>query len=134
MNWVVIRVKLEPFEAKNTFYYLRHTVNFNNINCEDLYSNLWKAQIQWGLVAMFLEKTGAPVKDRSMIYKAVVQAVVLSGSNLWVVMDPMTNPDAIIRYKRSDIILWVRSDASYLSCPKAQSRVGGMHFLSNKPP
>ena len=33
-----------------------------------------------------------------------------------------TNPDATIRYKRSDMVLWVHSDASYLSCPKAQSR------------
>ena len=45
-----------------------------------------------------------------------------------------TNPDTIIRYKRSDMVLWVHSDASYLSCPKSQSRAGGMHFLSDKPP
>ena len=82
MNWVVIRVKLDPFEAKTTISYLRHTVNFNNSNCEDLYINLWKAHIQWMLVAMFLEKTGAPVKDRAMIYKAVVQAVILYGSKI----------------------------------------------------
>ena len=44
-----------------------------------------------------------------------------------------TNPDATIRYTRSDIVLWVHSNASYLSCPKARSRSGGMHFLSNKP-
>ena len=45
-----------------------------------------------------------------------------------------TNPDATIRYTQSDMVLWVHSDASYLSCPKARSRAGGMHFLSNKPP
>ena len=45
-----------------------------------------------------------------------------------------TNPDATIRYKRSDMVLWVHSDASYLSCPKARSLSGGMHFLSDKPP
>ena len=45
-----------------------------------------------------------------------------------------TIPDATIRYTRSDMVLWVHSDASYLFCPKAQSRAGGMHFLSNKPP
>ena len=38
---------------------------------------------------MFLEKTGAPVKDRAMIYKAVVQAVIMYGSKIWVFMDPM---------------------------------------------
>ena len=43
-----------------------------------------------------------------------------------------TNPDATIRYKRSDMVFWVHSDASCLSCLKAQSRAGGMHFLSDK--
>ena len=32
------------------------------------------------------------------------------------------------------MVLWVHSDASYLSCPKARSIAGGMHFLSDKPP
>ena len=32
------------------------------------------------------------------------------------------------------MVLCVHSDASYLSFPKARSRAGGMHFLSNKPP
>ena len=45
-----------------------------------------------------------------------------------------THPNATIQYKRSDMVLWVHSDASYLSCPKARSISGGMHFLSNKPP
>ena len=45
-----------------------------------------------------------------------------------------TNPDATIRYKRSGTIVWVHSDASCLSFPKAQSRVGGMNLLSDKPP
>ena len=45
-----------------------------------------------------------------------------------------TNPDATIRYTQSDMVLWVHSNASYLSLPKARSRAGGMHFLSNKPP
>ena len=30
-----------------------------------------------------------------------------------------TNPDATIRYKRSDMVLWVHSNASYLYFPKA---------------
>ena len=30
-----------------------------------------------------------------------------------------TNPDATIRYKRSDVVLWVHCDAYYFSCPKA---------------
>ena len=45
-----------------------------------------------------------------------------------------TNPDATIRYTRSDMVLWVHIDASYFSFPKARSRSGGMHFLSDKHP
>ena len=42
-----------------------------------------------------------------------------------------TCPDAKIRYNASGMILQIHSDGSYLSCPKARSRVGGHHFLSN---
>jgi hypothetical protein len=42
-----------------------------------------------------------------------------------------THPDATIRFKASDMILHVHSDASYLSETKARSRVGGYFFLGN---
>ena len=44
-----------------------------------------------------------------------------------------THPDAKIRYKASDMVLNVHSDASYLSAPKARSRAGGYFFLGQKP-
>jgi hypothetical protein len=40
-----------------------------------------------------------------------------------------THSDANIRYSASDMILHVHSDASYLSEPKARSRVGGHFYL-----
>ena len=43
-----------------------------------------------------------------------------------------THPDAFIRYHASDLLLWVHSDASYLTESKAGSRFGGHHYLSNK--
>ncbi len=42
-----------------------------------------------------------------------------------------THPDAILSYAKSNMILSVHSDASYLSKPKAQSRMGGHFFLSD---
>jgi hypothetical protein len=42
-----------------------------------------------------------------------------------------THPDAIIWYRASDMILNVHSDVSYLSAPKARSRVGGYFFLGS---
>jgi len=41
-----------------------------------------------------------------------------------------TNPDAILTYKKSNMVLTVHSDASYLSEPGARSRAGGHFFMS----
>ena len=43
-----------------------------------------------------------------------------------------SNPDATVRWHASDMILHIHSDASYLSEPKARSRVGGFFYLGNK--
>jgi hypothetical protein len=45
-----------------------------------------------------------------------------------------THPDATIRCHASDMILHIHSDVSYLSVSNAQSRLGGLFFLGNKPP
>jgi hypothetical protein len=44
-----------------------------------------------------------------------------------------THPDAVICYCRSDMILKIHSDASYLSEAKACSHVGGHFYMGNKP-
>ena len=44
-----------------------------------------------------------------------------------------TNPNAVIRYYASDMVLNVHSDASYLTAPKARSRAGGHFFLGSLP-
>ena len=43
-----------------------------------------------------------------------------------------THPDASITYEASDMILHVHSDASYLTEPRARSRVGGHFYMSDK--
>ena len=48
-----------------------------------------KAQRKWGMVAKVMDKTGGMIKAREMMYKAVVQAVRLYGSERWVVKDTM---------------------------------------------
>jgi len=45
-----------------------------------------------------------------------------------------THPDATVRYHASDMVLWIHSDASYLTAPKGRSRAAGYHFLSSTPP
>jgi hypothetical protein len=43
-----------------------------------------------------------------------------------------THPDATIRFKASNMLLHVHSDASYLSAPEALSQAGGHHFLGKQ--
>ena len=43
-----------------------------------------------------------------------------------------TYPNTFIRYKASDMILNVDSDAAYLVAPKARSRIAGYYYLSSK--
>jgi hypothetical protein len=42
-----------------------------------------------------------------------------------------THPNATVRYTKSDMILKIHSDASYLSETEARSRAGGLFFLGN---
>jgi hypothetical protein len=44
-----------------------------------------------------------------------------------------THPNAVVRFHASDMVLWIESDASYLSEPKGRSRAGGFHYLSDRP-
>ena len=49
----------------------------------------------------------------------------------WLLDYVATHPDAILTYEKSDMILAVHSDASYLSEPQARSRAGGHFFLTS---
>ena len=44
-----------------------------------------------------------------------------------------TNPDAVIRFRASDMILNLHSDANYLSAACGRSRAGGYFFLGSLP-
>jgi hypothetical protein len=44
-----------------------------------------------------------------------------------------THPDATLRYYKSGMVLYVHTDASYLSELNARSRLGGLFFLSSMP-
>ena len=45
-----------------------------------------------------------------------------------------TNPNAVLRYHKSDMKLAIDSDASYLSERNAKSRAGGYHYLTSRVP
>ena len=43
-----------------------------------------------------------------------------------------THPDAAVHFRKSDMLLAIHSNASYLSEAKSRSRVGGYFFLANR--
>jgi hypothetical protein len=43
-----------------------------------------------------------------------------------------THPDAVLRFTKSDMKLHIVSNTSYVSEPKARSRVGGYYYLDGK--
>ena len=51
----------------------------------------------------------------------------------WLLDYIATYPNPSITFKRSNMILYIASDSSYLSVAKSRSRVGGYHFLGNTP-
>ena len=46
-----------------------------------------KAQRQWGVTEKLLKNTGVTVREQAMIYKAVVQKVLLYGNKSWLVIE-----------------------------------------------
>ena len=45
--------------------------------------------MQWGVMSRVLENTGAEMRTGAILYKEVVQTVLLYGSNSWVIMGAM---------------------------------------------
>ena len=45
-----------------------------------------------------------------------------------------THPNPTIRFKASDMILHIDTDAAYLVLPGAKSRIAGYYYLTNPPP
>ncbi len=46
----------------------------------------------------------------------------------------ITHSDTTVWYHASNMVLWIHSDASYLTAPKGQSCAARYHFLSTTPP
>ena len=66
-----------PLESLSTFPYLCHTITCNNSDSGDLYQNMINLQRSLGMVSGVLVKAGLAVWSREMLYKAVVQALLV---------------------------------------------------------
>ena len=67
----------DPLEWVTAFLYLRRMVEYNNSDWVALYHNMWKARRRWEIVGEVVSNTGSVVRARGMLYKEVVQSVLL---------------------------------------------------------
>ena len=80
---------MDPLESDLTFTYLVRTIVYNNRKWEGLYQNMRNVQRRWGMVSGVLVKIGETVRVGAMLYKALVQVVLLYGSEIWVKKEAM---------------------------------------------
>ena len=115
------------------------------------------AKVQWAEIAKECDLTPEQLKycqqifgvflfyarviDSTMLHAIGTMATSLSTAQ-WRDLQPRilhflnyaaTHPNAKIRYRKSDMHLWIHTDATYLSEPKARSRASGFHYFSDKP-
>ena len=104
------------------------------------------SKVRWAEIAKEFNLTPSQVKYCQQVFGVFLlhpigsMATSLSTSQ-WAVLKPRitqflnyaaTHPNATIRYKKSDMHLWIHTYATYLSKPKARSRASGFHYFSDK--
>jgi hypothetical protein len=73
-------VKGKPIKTVLEFKYLGRVVKNNDDNWSAVNQNVKKATATWGRICKILSKEGANPKAMATVYKAVVQAMLLYGS------------------------------------------------------
>ena len=86
---MTIKVNLDPLESGSNLPYFGYTKLYNNSDWMALYQNPRKAQRRCGMVLGVLVKAGATVRAKDMFYKVVLQAVLMYGSEIWVITEAM---------------------------------------------
>jgi hypothetical protein len=78
-----------PLEAVKTFKYLGCYTTSTDSDWPALYKNLQKAQSKWAMIAKVLIRERATPHISGLFYKAIVQTVLLYGSESWVITPAM---------------------------------------------
>jgi hypothetical protein len=79
----------QPIESTNTFPYLGRIESKTASDWPALYHNLRRARYKWHRLSKLLTREGANPRVFGMFYKAVVQTVLLFGSESWTMTDAM---------------------------------------------
>ena len=79
----------QELERVETFKYLGRLLSSMDSDWPALYSNLKKARQKWARLSCLLAREGASPRVSSMFYKAIIQSVLLYGSETWVISSSM---------------------------------------------
>ena len=71
-------------ESVTSFRYLGRPLSYLDSDQPAMYRALTKARQRWGMLSRLLVREGADARVSGMFYKAVVQSVLLYGSETWV--------------------------------------------------
>ncbi len=85
----VFTVQGIPIETVSEFQYLGRIVTNNDDDSAAVNRNLTRARQKWGRIGKVLIRTGAAPKTMASFYKAIVQSVLLFGSETWVLSQLM---------------------------------------------
>ena len=79
----------ERVENVPTFRYLGRPLDQMDDDCPAMRRNIMRARSVWGRLETLLRREGADPKVSESFYRAVVQAILLYGSETWVLLASM---------------------------------------------
>jgi hypothetical protein len=85
----IFLVNGEPIETVAQFKYLGRVLAEDDDDWPAIHDNITKARARWGQVAQVLTRQGTVATTMAHFYRVVVQAVLLYGSETWVITDRM---------------------------------------------
>ena len=85
----MFQINVETLTPSEAFPYLGWTIYCNNRNWATVYLNLQKDQKQWTMLARVIKRTGAMIRARGEMYKAVERSVLLYSSKSWLMTGEM---------------------------------------------
>jgi hypothetical protein len=80
---VIFSINGNPIENVSSFRYLGRMLCDDDNDWLAISTNLKKARTQWSMIARLLSRDGANYRTMGYFYKAIVQSVLLYGSETW---------------------------------------------------
>ena len=76
-------------ENVTTFRYLVRTLDQTDDDCPSVQRNIMRERSVWGILGKLLQREGAEPRVSAIFYRAVVQEILLYGSETWLLLAEM---------------------------------------------